>query len=632
MASCRSAFLSLRAPTAPPQGGPGLSPSTRRPHAFPAASPQSYRTAADVSTPRGGSRGPQRAPTAAAWGRRESSGLRAVRISAPHRSAAVGTEGPGGQQQRGCATRAGKAGFGEGGGRGKSKGKGKGKGKEKEKGKRNGEGKRRGENETVTVALHDEGADVGDMSEAELEAAIEALFAQLASDLEADADVDGTGFAAGDADVELDEDELAALQAELDAALAEMTAEVEREEGEGEGEVDEEERALVAELGLEEEEEEGEDDDEGEEEEEMGEWEGGMGKQTEAGHEGAELAAKGLREDGRGEAGRGEAGRGEEGGKDGGLRDVVEVITGVAGAGAVGAGAVGAGAVGAGAVGGAVMGRRDEVEEEARVTEEKGQGLAGADKGGAARTREEGAGEGRGKRKEKQQQEGVPVGESDEDDWEEEVEEGEAEEEEGSVARGGARREVQLQRWQLKKLALAVQKGRRHINVKALAAEAHLPRRDVLAFLRHPPDISALFPDLPSPAAPDSSPRAPADGAGAQEGAVAGQSGGIGGEGEEKGAGEKGGGEGKGADRLGMSEEGKKEWQERWMKGKRIRQEHLSTLEAVYQRSKYPTNTVVANLVSVTHLPRRRILQWFEDRRARTETGRAHREMRGTRR
>ncbi|CAI7747161.1 unnamed protein product [Closterium sp. NIES-53] len=453
MATCQPPSLSLVA-SARLRDGSALSHYTRCPHAIPALSPQARR-GTDVSTPRG------TLPAVAAWGRREPSSLRGARIIVPRRSGAIGAEDTAGKQRRRFVVHAGKSGFGDGGGREKSKGKGKGKGKEKEKGKRKGKGNDK--NETVT------GGDVGDMSEADLEAAIEALFAQLASDLEADADVDGTGFAAGDVDVELDDDELAALQVELDAALAEMTAEyVESGAIVGQGQEDP------------------------------------MGKRSDKSTQ-----------------------------KGGSLRD---------------------------------------------------------------------------------------------NDWQGEEEEDA--EEESSGAREGARREVQLQRWQLKKLALAVQKGRRHINVKALAAEAHLPRRDVLAFLRHPPDIYALFPDLPSP----STPPAPGEGAGEQEAAVVAQSGAAGAQGEGRGVGEKGGGEGKGADRLGMSEEGKKEWQERWKKGKRIRQEHLSTLEAVYQRSKYPTNAVVANLVSVTHLPRRRILQWFEDRRARTETGRAQQEMRGKRR
>ncbi|CAI5535230.1 unnamed protein product [Closterium sp. Naga37s-1] len=447
-----------------------------------------------------------------------------------------------------------------------------------------------------------------------------------ASDLEADADVDGTGFAAGDADVELDDDELAALQVELDAALAEMTAEVEKE-GEGEGEVDEEERALVAELGLEE----GEDEEEDEKEDE--EWEGGLWEQTEGSQETGEVMTKGTA---NGEGERREAGKKEEG-----VHDVAGVM---------------AGAIAAGAIGSSAMGRREAVAGE----KEQRMGTAEHVESGAAVG--QGQEDARGKRSDKWTQKG---GALDDEGWQGEEEE-DAEEEDSSGAREGARREVQLQRWQLKKLALAVQKGRRHINVrllhshapsvafvlslssahllhtyqldpaspsvKALAAEAHLPRRDVLAFLRHPPDISALFPDLPSPSTPPTTSPAPGEGAGEQETAVVAHSGAAGAQGEGSGVGGKAGGEGKGADRLEMSEEGKKEWQERWKKGKRIRQEHLSTLEAVYQRSKYPTNAVVANLVSVTHLPRRRILQWFEDRRARTETGRAQREMRGRRR
>ncbi|CAI7932695.1 unnamed protein product [Closterium sp. NIES-54] len=577
MATCQPPSLSLVA-SARLRDGSALSHYTRCPHAIPALSPQARR-GTDVSTPRG------TLPAVAAWGRREPSSLRGARIIVPRRSGAIGAEDTAGKQRRRFVVHAGKSGFGDGGGREKSKGKGKGKGKEKEKGKRKGKGNDK--NETVTVSLLDEGGDVGDMSEADLEAAIEALFAQLASDLEADADVDGTGFAAGDVDVELDDDELAALQVELDAALAEMTAEVEKEGGVGEGEVDEEERALVAELGLEEEGE--EEEDEGEEE-----WEGGLWEQTEGSQEMGEVMAKGTAS---GEGEREEAGKKEEG-----VHDV--------------AGAM-AGAIAAGVIAGSGMGSREAVagEKEQRT--------------GTAEYVESGAivGQGQedpmGKRSDKSTQKGGSLRDN---DWQGEEEEDA--EEESSGAREGARREVQLQRWQLKKLALAVQKGRRHINVKALAAEAHLPRRDVLAFLRHPPDIYALFPDLPSP----STPPAPGEGAGEQEAAVVAQSGAAGAQGEGRGVGEKGGGEGKGADRLGMSEEGKKEWQERWKKGKRIRQEHLSTLEAVYQRSKYPTNAVVANLVSVTHLPRRRILQWFEDRRARTETGRAQQEMRGKRR
>ncbi|XP_024531463.1 uncharacterized protein LOC9656249 [Selaginella moellendorffii] len=52
-----------------------------------------------------------------------------------------------------------------------------------------------------------------------------------------------------------------------------------------------------------------------------------------------------------------------------------------------------------------------------------------------------------------------------------------------------------------------------------------------------------------------------------------------------------------------------------WYGKKRIRKEHLETFEKVFQRTKRPTGALIQNIVELTHVPRKRVLDWFENRR-----------------
>ncbi|KQK21110.2 hypothetical protein BRADI_1g58820v3 [Brachypodium distachyon] len=52
-----------------------------------------------------------------------------------------------------------------------------------------------------------------------------------------------------------------------------------------------------------------------------------------------------------------------------------------------------------------------------------------------------------------------------------------------------------------------------------------------------------------------------------------------------------------------------------WSTQKRLKKVQLETLERIYLRSKRPTNTMVSSIVQVTSLPRKTIVNWFEDRR-----------------
>uniref|UniRef100_A0A803MJQ9 Homeobox domain-containing protein n=1 Tax=Chenopodium quinoa TaxID=63459 RepID=A0A803MJQ9_CHEQI len=53
-----------------------------------------------------------------------------------------------------------------------------------------------------------------------------------------------------------------------------------------------------------------------------------------------------------------------------------------------------------------------------------------------------------------------------------------------------------------------------------------------------------------------------------------------------------------------------------WSARKRLKKVQVETLENVYRRTKRPTNTMISSIAHVTNLPRRRILKWFEDKRA----------------
>ncbi|KAJ4826582.1 hypothetical protein Tsubulata_008531 [Turnera subulata] len=55
--------------------------------------------------------------------------------------------------------------------------------------------------------------------------------------------------------------------------------------------------------------------------------------------------------------------------------------------------------------------------------------------------------------------------------------------------------------------------------------------------------------------------------------------------------------------------------QQQWFGQKRLKKVQIETLEEVYSTTKRPTNTMISSIVHVTRLPRKRVIQWFEDKR-----------------
>ncbi|XP_030443565.1 protein OVEREXPRESSOR OF CATIONIC PEROXIDASE 3 isoform X2 [Syzygium oleosum] len=160
---------------------------------------------------------------------------------------------------------------------------------------------------------------------------------------------------------------------------------------------------------------------------------------------------------------------------------------------------------------------------------------------------------------------------------------------------------VELKRWQLRRLAVALKAGRRKTSIKCLAAELCLDRSIVLELLRDPPPnlllMSATLPDEPAQvrtvleaetAAIDVAPHETTADAADREP--------------------------KPTEKAPLHV-----MQQRWSAQKRVKKVHVQTLERVYRRTKRPTNAMISSIVQVTNLPRKRIVKWFEDRR--TEDG-----------
>ncbi|CAH9099874.1 unnamed protein product [Cuscuta europaea] len=148
---------------------------------------------------------------------------------------------------------------------------------------------------------------------------------------------------------------------------------------------------------------------------------------------------------------------------------------------------------------------------------------------------------------------------------------------------------VQLKNWQLKRLAYALKSGRRKTSIKNLAADLCLDRAVVLKLLRDPPPhllmLSATLPDKPIPIISEPP-----------------------------------------SISLEKTEDIAKEetteelpvhvMQQNLSAKKKIKKKQLGTLEQVYGRSKRPTNAMISSIVHVTNLPRKRVVKWFEERRA----------------
>ncbi|KAJ0089548.1 hypothetical protein Patl1_12761 [Pistacia atlantica] len=144
--------------------------------------------------------------------------------------------------------------------------------------------------------------------------------------------------------------------------------------------------------------------------------------------------------------------------------------------------------------------------------------------------------------------------EEEEDDDDDDDEEDEDDEDNEEEEEEG---QVRLKNWQLRKLAYALKTGRRKTSIKNLAAELCLDRAVVLEMLRDPPPslvmMSAALPDEPTP-------------------------------------------------RVSVPE----------VKPEETVMEETA-VDAVELESK---NAMISSIVQVTNLPRRRIVKWFEDRRA----------------
>ncbi|XP_031407490.1 protein OVEREXPRESSOR OF CATIONIC PEROXIDASE 3 isoform X1 [Punica granatum] len=153
---------------------------------------------------------------------------------------------------------------------------------------------------------------------------------------------------------------------------------------------------------------------------------------------------------------------------------------------------------------------------------------------------------------------------------------------------------VELKRWQLRRLASALKAGRRKTSIKTLASELGLDRSIVLELLRDPPPdllmMSATLPNEPEQTQLVSEPRAvevvPNE-----------------------------------ATKDDAEPETKVKaplhvMHQRWSAQKRLKKVQVQTLENVYRRTKRPTNAIVSSIVQVTSLPRKRIVKWFEDKRA----------------
>nr|GMD87364.1 protein OVEREXPRESSOR OF CATIONIC PEROXIDASE 3 [Ipomoea batatas] len=189
-----------------------------------------------------------------------------------------------------------------------------------------------------------------------------------------------------------------------------------------------------------------------------------------------------------------------------------------------------------------------------------------------------------------------------------EEEEEEEEEEEGEVAAAikgdddddddededEDEKPVRLRNWQLKRLAYALKDGRRKTSIKNLAADVCLDRAVVLELLRDPPPhlllLSAALPDKPISTILEP-PSIPLETVPLEEATDD-------------------------AETKTTVEMPVHVRQRNWAAKKRIKKKQLETLELVYRRSQRPTNAMISSIVHVTNLPHKRVVKWFEDKRA----------------
>ncbi|KAK6118343.1 hypothetical protein DH2020_047914 [Rehmannia glutinosa] len=155
-------------------------------------------------------------------------------------------------------------------------------------------------------------------------------------------------------------------------------------------------------------------------------------------------------------------------------------------------------------------------------------------------------------------------------------------------------RPIKLRSWQLRRLAYALKNGRRKTSIKNLAADLCLERAVVLKLLRDPPPnlvmLSATLPDKPvstiSNPVEELVETVPSE------------------------------------TTTDIAKPEVKEkvpvhvMQSNWSARKRLKKVQVETLEQVYKRTKRPTNAMISSIVHVTNLPRKKVVKWFEDKRA----------------
>ncbi|XP_014751799.1 protein OVEREXPRESSOR OF CATIONIC PEROXIDASE 3 [Brachypodium distachyon] len=154
----------------------------------------------------------------------------------------------------------------------------------------------------------------------------------------------------------------------------------------------------------------------------------------------------------------------------------------------------------------------------------------------------------------------------------------------------GEESDAELKNWQLRRLACALKIGRRKTSIKNLAGELGLDRGLVIELLRNPPPKLLLMSD----SLPDEAPSKPQVEEIEPSPVV---------------------------DEVDATETKPQMdipihvMSAEWSTQKRLKKVQLETLERIYLRSKRPTNTMVSSIVQVTSLPRKTIVNWFEDRR-----------------
>eukprot|EP00246_Nothoceros_aenigmaticus_P012428 TRINITY_DN3857_c0_g2_i1.p1 TRINITY_DN3857_c0_g2~~TRINITY_DN3857_c0_g2_i1.p1 ORF type:complete len:266 (+),score=82.07 TRINITY_DN3857_c0_g2_i1:103-900(+) len=133
---------------------------------------------------------------------------------------------------------------------------------------------------------------------------------------------------------------------------------------------------------------------------------------------------------------------------------------------------------------------------------------------------------------------------------------------------------VNLERWQLKKLAAASELGRRHVNIKALAADIGLDRGDVLAWMKAPnPELLAELAMEPDESVENNKERSTVENSPSTSGMY------------KRGLGST---QGRKADKP-KAELGHQSAPRDWHNQKRLSKVDIATFERVYERTKHPT-------------------------------------------